>query len=81
MRNKVLKEAPLVKLAVCLMAGIVVGQYVAQPLLPVLAGLVAVTLLLGRYPQVQSVAIGVCFMVLGALLMQRQKTALNVSWP
>ena len=81
MRNKVLKEAPLVKLAVCLMAGIVVGQYVAQPLLPVLAGLVAVTLLLGRYPQVQSVLIALCFVVLGALLMQRQRNALIVSWP
>ena len=82
MRNKVLKEAPLVKLAVCLMAGIVVVQYVALPsLFLVFVGVVAVTLLLWRYPQLQSVAIALCFMVLGALLMQRQRADLSVDWP
>lgn len=74
-------EAPLLKLAVCLMAGIVVGQYVPWPCLPLLAGAVVVALLLWRWPLAQSVAIAASFVLLGSLLMQRQQEYLSAGWP
>ena len=83
MKNKAFESIPLLRLAVSLIAGIIVGVYVALPvpLLPVLMGAVAVALLLWKHPQGQSVAIVVCFMLLGALLTERQKSQLKVSWP
>ena len=83
MKNKLSERVPLVPLAVCLMAGIIVGEQVtvSLPLLPVLVGLMALTLLLWRYELLQSVAIAGCFVVLGLLLAVRQKEALRVTWP
>lgn len=83
MKNKLSERVPLVPLVVCLMAGIVVGEQVtvSLPLLPVLVGLMALTLLLWRYELLQSVAIAGCFVVLGLLLAARQKEALRVTWP
>ena len=84
MENKVFwKEAPLVRLAVCLMAGIIVGDtfVVGQWLLVVLVVMVVVALLLRKYEHGQSGAIAVCFVVLGWLLMERQKASLVVDWP
>ena len=82
MRNVILEDAPLVKIAVCLMAGIVAGDYweLPVPMLFVLAGMVVVTMLLWKYENLQSVAIAGCFVVLGVLLMQRQKAS-QVEWP
>lgn len=50
MRNVILEDAPLVKIAVCLMAGIVAGDYweLPVPMLFVLAGIVVVTMLLWK---------------------------------
>ena len=83
MKNNWFECVPLLRLAVCLMAGIVITRYVDFPLSlwPVLVIVVVVALLLGRYPLGQSVAIAVCFVVLGALLSQRQKESLRVQWP
>ena len=84
MENKVFwKEAPLVRLAVCLMAGIIIGDIfvVGRWLLVVLVVMVVVALLLRKYEHGQSVAIAVCFVVLGWLLMERQKASLVVDWP
>ena len=77
------KEAPLVRLAVCLMAGIIVGDIfvVGRWLLVVLVVMVVVALLLRKYEHGQSGAIAVCFVVLGWLLMERQKASLVVDWP
>ena len=77
------ENAPLLRLAICLIAGIVVGEYVSlpMPLLPLFVGVVAVALLLWKWPRGQSVAIAVCFVVLGALLMERQKSQSRVQWP
>ena len=76
-------EAPLFRLAVCLMVGIVVGDSVSVGwlLLPIFVALVAVALLLWKYEHWQSVAIDLCFVVLGWLLMERQKALLVVVWP
>lgn len=81
MKNSLLEEAPLLRLAVCLMAGIVVGQYVAWPWMWLLVVSVAAALLSWRWEQVQSVVIAVSFVVLGALLIERQEQGLRVAWP
>ena len=83
MKNKPFGEAPLLRLVICLMAGIVVGDSVGTVswLWPVLIVLVVGTLLLWRYAVIQSVGIAVCFVLLGWLLIQRQETTLRVSWP
>ena len=84
MKNKPFwKEAPLFRLAVCLMVGIVIGDYLfgGWLLLPVFVGVVVIALLLRKHEQLQSIAIAVCFVLLGWLLMQRQKASLMVSWP
>ena len=84
MENKVFwKEAPLIRLAVCLMVGIVVGDHVAVGwlLLPIFMAMVVVALLLWKHEHWQSIAIALCFVVLGWLLMERQKVSLMVDWP
>ena len=83
MKNKPFGEAPLLRLVICLMAGIVVGDSVGTVswLWPVLVVMVVGTLLLWRYAVLQSGAIAVCFILLGWLLVQRQETKLRASWP
>ena len=83
MKNKPFGEAPLLRLVICLMAGIVVGDSVGTVswLWPALIVLVVGTLLLWRYAVLQSVGIAMCFVLLGWLLIQRQETTLRVSWP
>lgn len=74
MRNRLLDNAPLLRLAVCMMIGIVIANYVALPIpmLPVFAGMVAIALLLKKHKNFQSFAILLCFLVMGMFLMQRQ---------
>ena len=84
MENKVLESVPLVSVAVSLMAGILLGDAVALSqtvLMASMAGCLLIALLSWKMPGLQSVMISVCFVVLGLLLMQRQKEALAVSWP
>ena len=83
MKNKPFGEAPLLRLVICLMAGIVVGDSVGTVswLWPVLIVLVVGTLLLWRYAVLQSLGIAMCFILLGWLLIQRQEATLRVSWP
>ena len=83
MRNKLFGEAPLLRLAVSLMAGIVIGKHVeAGPWLwAVFVGAVVLSLLLWRKALLQSVAIVMCFLLLGWLLTARQEALLQVEWP
>ena len=83
MRNKLFGEAPLLRLAVSLMAGIVIGKHVeAGPWLwAVFVGAVVLSLLLWRKALLQSVAIVMCFLLLGWLLAARQKALLQMEWP
>lgn len=83
MKNKPFGEAPLLRLVICLMAGIVVGDSVGTVswLWPVMIVLVVGTLLLWRYAVLQSVGIAMCFMLLGWLLIQKQEATWRVSWP
>ena len=77
------KEAPLLRLAVCLMAGIVIGDHfvVGWPLLLICVAMLVTALLLWKHEHLQSIAIALCFVVLGWLLMEHQKTSLQVVWP
>ena len=84
MKNIQIEEVPLLKIAISLMVGIVVGQSVVVNVLWLLAGLtvlLVLALLLWRWAQWQSAAIALCFVCLGWLLMQRQKESLCVVWP
>lgn len=72
MRNSVSEKAPLVKIAIGLMAGMVAAKYVVSlPLFPLLVGLIIIAFFLWRYVYLQSAVIILCFVVLGVLLMQR----------
>ena len=77
------KEAPLLRLAVYLMVGIVVGDtfIVGRWLLLILVAMVVLALLLWKNEHWQSIAISGCFVVLGWLLMEHQKASLVVAWP
>ena len=74
MKNKLFEVAPLLPLAVCLMAGIVMGRYVSLPVSWwfLLLGELVITLLLWRFVHLQTVGIVFCFVLLGATLMERQ---------
>lgn len=81
MRNRLLDNAPLLRLSVCMIIGIIIAHYVALPIpmLPILIGMVAIALLLWRYKMMQSLAILLCFLFLGMFLMQRQQTVTDNS--
>ena len=69
--------------ACSMMVGIVVGAYVTAlvPLWGLLAAAVVLALLLWRWALAQSVAVMVCFVLLGWLLVDRQQRLLRVDWP
>ena len=75
-------EAPLLRIAVCLILGIVAGDALTAPfpLLPLFVGMVVAALLTRKWAQVQSLLVCLGFVVLGALLI-KQKKALQVAWP
>lgn len=74
MKGRLTEIAPLMPLAVGLMTGIVVGRYVALPVSwwYLLIGGVVLALLSWRMPHVQTVAIELCFVLLGASMAERQ---------
>ena len=82
MKNQTFESVPLLRIVISLMVGIVVGEYVAiaLPIWPLFIVLLVVTLFLWKFPLLQSVAITLCFLVLGYVLMQRQKTNFLVEW-
>ena len=83
MRDRLTEKIPLLLPAVSLMAGIIIGDNIepAIPLLPIFICGVASALLLWKYENLQSVVISLCLVVLGWLLMDRQKSQLRTDWP
>lgn len=83
MENEMAEKIPLLRLVVFLMTGIVVGEYVPiqVPMFPVWVVMIVVTLLLWRHRYGQSLMLCACFLVLGMLLILRQKESLEVVWP
>ena len=74
MHNRLLDNAPLLRLAVSMILGIIIANYLPLPIpmLPVLAVMVVIALFLGKYENLQSVVIVLCFLFMGMFLMQRQ---------
>ena len=74
MSNRLLDNAPLLRLAVCMIIGITIANYIELPIpiFPVFAGMVVIALLLGSHRYLQSVAILLCFLLMGMFLIQRQ---------
>ena len=83
MKNSLFGEVPLLRLAVCLMVGIVMGDSLGGGiwLWWLMAVAVVTTIVLWRYALLQSVAIAGCFVLLGWLLTGRQEASLRVQWP
>ena len=72
MQSRIFDTCPVAPVTVSMMIGIVIAHYVwlPVPILPVLAGMVFVTLLLYKQAHAQSVAILVCCLLLGMCVMQ-----------
>ena len=83
MKNNLLVKAPLLRLAVSMMVGIVLGTYVPVgiPLWPVFVGILLVALLLEKYENLQSMAIILAFVMLGWALVKGQWEKVRVDWP
>lgn len=82
MKRPLLPPAPLLPLAVSLMVGIVLGDGLQLTIgWGWLIGAVVLTLALRRWAVAQSVAIGVCVLLLGMLLVERQERTLDVNFP
>lgn len=75
--EKKMNNSPLLPIAVCLIAGVIAGWWLIPniPLPVVLAAMVVATFFCNRWPHVQSIAIGCCFMVLGMTLAQQEWSA------
>ena len=76
-------HAPLLPLAIAMMAGIAMSPWVNDWLLPLclLAVVVTATFFAGRYPRLQTAGIWVAALLLGTALGSRQRQQLNVEWP
>ena len=83
MKNSLFGEVPLLRLAVCLMVGIVMGDSIGGGiwLWWLMAVAVVTSIVLWRYALLQSVAIAGCFVLLGWLLTVRQEALLRAQWP
>lgn len=77
MRNVMFDKAPLVRVALSLILGIVIAHYLPLPIpiFPVLAIAVVIALLLWKHENLQSFAIMMCFLFMGMFLMQRHLSA------
>lgn len=74
MRSRLLDNAPLLRLAVSMILGIIIANSIPLPIpvFPVLCVMVAVALLLWKFENLQSLAVLLCFLFMGMFLMQRQ---------
>ena len=79
-----MSNAPLFRLVVSLIIGIVISDHLSLSpswLLSLLVIIVAIALLLRRHSLLQSIAISASFLVLGSVVMQNARQKLNVTWP
>lgn len=68
-------NAPLLPLAVCLAAGIAIGgsSIAGIPVVGIFVGVVVLSLLVGRWPLIQSMGVWLCFLVLGMLIAPQEE--------
>ena len=83
MKSNLYDNSPLLRLAVCLMAGIVFADNVHLPVswAWLFVGAVVLALLLWRSASWQSVAIAACLMLLGSWRTEHHRASLSVQWP
>ena len=76
-------HAPLLPLAVCMIAGILLGEWFDDQLiaLPLLAGIAAAACLLKHHPRMQTAAIGMGVVMVGVMLRVRADQQITVEWP
>jgi len=75
-------HAPLLPLAISMIVGIAMSQWIDNWLMPlaVLTAVVVVTCCVGRYPRLQTAGIIVGTLLLGITLGSRQRQKLDVEW-
>ena len=73
MKRPVFEHCPLLIPALCMAIGIALGDHIPHgvPMLPVLLAAIAVTLLAGRWPLVQSLGVSLCFTLLGMTIASK----------
>jgi competence protein ComEC len=73
MKRPVFEHCPLLIPALCMAIGIALGDHIPHgvPMLPVLLAAIAVTLLAGRWPLVQSLGVTLCFTLLGMTIASK----------
>lgn len=73
MKRPVFEHCPLLIPALCLAIGIALGDHIPHgvPMLSVLLAAIAVTLLAGRWPLVQSLGVSLCFTLLGMTIASK----------
>ena len=83
MYSRMIDKAPLLRLAMSMILGIIVARYVLLPIpvLPVLVLMVLASLLLWRFENIQSMAIVACVLFLGMFLMQHHQSDAEAEWP
>lgn len=76
-------HAPLLTLSICLIVGIAASEWLDNWTTALFALLPAtlITILLYRFPRIQTASIGICVILLGATLGARQYQQLNIEWP
>lgn len=76
-------HAPLLPLALCLIVGIIIGCWLGHWHITLFAGgfVVAVSLLLGKWPRCQTAGIMISMLLLGMTLGGRQQQKIIVLWP
>ena len=67
MQSRLFDKCPVAAVTVSMILGIIIAHYVSLPItiLPVLAGMVVVAYLFKKHPHAQSVAIVVCWLLVG----------------
>ena len=76
-------HAPLLPLAACIMIGIALSGWLdtwSTGLIP-LALAIVTTLIVKRYPRIQTISIGCCVILIGMILGRRHQQQLDIEWP
>ena len=79
MQSRLFDKCPVAAVTGSMILGIIIAHYVSLPItiLPVLAGMVAVALLLYKFANAQSVTIVLCCLLLGMCVMQHHQQTTN----
>lgn len=76
-------EAPLLPVAIALIVGIVIGEWIKAPIVvfAAMAGILIITLFLRYHPRWQTTTILICVTLFGCIIRQYQENNMKVCWP